>query len=564
MTCSASTHACVAAVSMDDPNGRCAGTCDASGACKSKQGQTCNTVAAGCVGGTTCSPDGYCCNTACTGSCVACDLTGLQGTCTNLAAGGAPHSNHPACGGSGSCAGACGSGGTCSFPTSVCAGPTCSGTSLVGQSTCNAGSCVAPTAQVCGRPDLLGQRLQDGLRGRRRLSVGIFLRRGDLSPRGHRRRRAISHTCALLSDHTVRCWGDNSDGELGQGYISTTGTLAIPTPVAVTLPKGATAIAVGAEASYALLSDGTVWAWGGNTIGQLGNGTFTSPAVGGIPTPAQVPGLPGAASGIASGTTHACAIVSGVAYCWCVDYDGDLGNGEYVTTGTLGIATPTKVMGLPNAVTSMAAGGAQTCADMSGALMCWGGNDEGEAGTGSTTVSEYDLPQYPNFTVPGPNVTAVGAFFGNTCVLALGGTVYCVGENFDGELGNGSFADTSLPTFAPIANGPSGAIGATAISVGGDHSCALVQGGKAYCWGENDNGELGTGTTDVTAGQDGIATPGAVTGLPFAVSTISAGGQHTCAVLTNGSVWCWGYNISSQLGNNSAISAPSPVQVSGW
>jgi alpha-tubulin suppressor-like RCC1 family protein len=504
MACSASTHTCVAAVSMDDPNGRCAGTCDASGACKSKQGQTCNTVAAGCVGGTTCSPDGYCCNTACTGSCVACDLTGLQGTCTNLAAASAPHSNHPACGGSGSCAGACGSGGTCAFPTSVCAGPTCSGTSLVGQSTCNAGSCVAPGAQVCsGALICSASACKTACSADADCLSGYFCDAGTCHLAAIAVAAGISHTCALLSDHTVRCWGDNSDGALGQGYISTTGTETIPTPVAVTLPKGATAIAVGTESSYALLTDGTVWDWGGNTIGQLGNGTFSSPAVGGIPTPAQVTGLPGAVSGIASGTTHACAIVSGVAYCWGSDYNGDLGNGEFVTTGTLGIATPTKVMGLSSAVTSIAGGGDQTCADMGGALMCWGGNGEGEAGTGSTTVGQYDLPQFPNFTVPGPNITAVSASFGGTCVLALGGTVYCVGYNGDGELGNGSFADTSLATFAPIANGPSGAIGATAISAGLAHSCALVQGGRPTAGAKTTTGSWGTAPPTSPLGRTG-------------------------------------------------------------
>jgi alpha-tubulin suppressor-like RCC1 family protein len=204
-------------------------------------------------------------------------------------------------------------------------------------------------------------------------------------------------------------------------------------------------------------------------------------------------------------------------------------------------------------------------------VVAWGNNGSGDLGNGSLTNESVPVAVcaigQTSCTLTHDELIQVKAIAeGDTHSLAVvkGGRIDSWGSNFDGELGNGSFAAASLPTFAPIANGPSGAIGATAISVGGDHSCALVQGGKAYCWGENDNGELGTGTTNVTAGQDGIASPVAVAGLPFPVSTISAGGQHTCAVLTDGSVWCWGYNISSQLGNNSAISAPSPVQVSGW
>lgn len=155
MRCDSATHTCVAAKSMDDPNGRCAGTCDAAGTCKGKQGQTCNTVAAGCVSGTTCSPDGYCCNTACTGSCVACDIAGMQGICTNIAKGAMPHGNRSGCASDGSsCGGSCDGAGACSYPTGSCGTATCGGTgpySFTPASTCNgAGKCVAQNAQSCG------------------------------------------------------------------------------------------------------------------------------------------------------------------------------------------------------------------------------------------------------------------------------------------------------------------------------------------------------------------------------------------------------------------------------
>ena len=150
-TCSATSHTCVAAINKDDPNGRCSGTCDATGACKSKRGQTCATTRGGCLAGSTCSPDGYCCDQTCTGSCLACDLAGKEGTCTPVPSG-PPHGSRSACAGAGTtCGGSCGNraDGACVYPTAVCAGPSCAADGARGQSTCSGGSCVAPATTAC-------------------------------------------------------------------------------------------------------------------------------------------------------------------------------------------------------------------------------------------------------------------------------------------------------------------------------------------------------------------------------------------------------------------------------
>lgn len=141
----------MAVKNADDPDS-CAGTCDSGGACKSKRGQTCKTVAAGCASDSTCV-DGYCCNTACSGSCQACDIKGMLGTCSPVPSG-PPHGSRTACASDGSsCGGSCAgkADGTCSYPTGNCGdGPMCASTTMsVAQSTCNAGSCAKPAPKTC-------------------------------------------------------------------------------------------------------------------------------------------------------------------------------------------------------------------------------------------------------------------------------------------------------------------------------------------------------------------------------------------------------------------------------
>jgi hypothetical protein len=148
--CSAN-HTCVAATNKDDPTGRCAGTCDATGACKSKRGQGCTTTLGGCLEGNTCSPDGYCCDRACAGACEACDVAGFLGTCIALTSG-QPHGGHESCAGSNTkCAGSCTgrADGACTFPTGGCGTATCTGMSYQASGTCSAGACALPTPQNC-------------------------------------------------------------------------------------------------------------------------------------------------------------------------------------------------------------------------------------------------------------------------------------------------------------------------------------------------------------------------------------------------------------------------------
>jgi Regulator of chromosome condensation (RCC1) repeat len=553
MACN-TAHACVAATNEDDPNGRCAGTCDSTGACKSKQGQLCNTVPGLCISGTTCAPDGYCCNTACSGACVACDLPGFQGTCTNLAANTAPHSNHPSCGGTGNCAGACGSGGACSFPTAACgSGPTCSGINIVGQSSCSAGSCVPPAAQPCAADFICSANACKNSCSADGDCASGFCEAGTCHLSAVSIAAGFFDTCVVLSDGSVRCWGDNYYGELGIGTVTQTGIDGSATPVAVTgLPTKAVSITAGSEHNCAVLSDGSVWCWGDNSSGQLGNTTVT----GSVPTPVKA-ALSGSASAIAAGEEHVCALVGGAVWCWGGEDFGQLGNG--MVLGQMSpnwTATPAKVSGL-GTVSTIACGAGHTCAISGGVASCWGDDNYGQLGNNAVGNNPQGLAGWPVPQAVDFSGTAVAITGGNehTCMLDNGGNVYCWGENDLGQVGDNVNDDANVlfPTY--VSNNISAPI---AIAAGGDHSCAINIGGSVVCWGYPLNGQLGDAAATVQY------LPEPVVGLNSPAVALALGGEHTCAIVKNGSVWCWGDNNGGQLGNGTVTSGATPVQVSGW
>src|ERR1019366_2964372 len=184
--------------------------------------------------------------------------------------------------------------------------------------------------------------------------------------------------CALLSGRTVECWGDNQQGELGNGTTATSGCYCSTTPVAVSGLRGATAISVGTNSACALLSGGTVECWGLNSVGQLGNGTTTISS-----TPVAVSGLSGATA-ISVGTNSACALLSGgTVECWGSNNYGQLGNGT-----TTDSSTPVAVSGLSGATAISVGGSPSACALLSGGTVeCWGDNGDDTLGNGTTTNS---------------------------------------------------------------------------------------------------------------------------------------------------------------------------------
>jgi alpha-tubulin suppressor-like RCC1 family protein len=279
------------------------------------------------------------------------------------------------------------------------------------------------------------------------------------------------HTCAIVSGGALWCWGSNSNGQLGDGTISSSRT-----PVRVSGLSGVTAVTGGRWHTCALTTGGAVLCWGHNASGQLGDGT----GIGRL-TPTPVTGLSSGVVAIDAGDSHTCVILTGGGVrCWGDNSWGQLGDGTITNR-----LTPTGVSGLSSGVTALSAGSIHNCAVTGGTLRCWGTDANGQLGDGNF-VQSRTTPVTP---IGVSGATAVSGGGGHTCAIA--GGVSCWGENDNGELGDPSQTlHQSRNTATPV----SGAGAASMITAGFAHNCVLVSGGDVRCWGRNGSGQLGDGS----------------------------------------------------------------------
>lgn len=343
-------------------------------------------------------------------------------------------------------------------------------------------------------------------------------------------------SCMTKVSGAVSCWGDNTNGTLGNGSTAANSLV----PVASTLVTGKTVDIVGGYSGHmcALKDDGTVWCWGLGNSGQLGNGSNATSR-----TPVQVSGLTDVRQ-IVAGYRHTCALkTDGSMWCW-----GESGGIGY------GVATnknvPTQPTGMSSGVISMAGGNGYSCASKSdGTVWCWGGNGNGRLGDG-TTAAKLVPTRVSNLS----NVTAMAGGYDHTCAVRSDKTVWCWGSAATGQLGNGK---TSGDFLTP--EQVTGLTDAYVLSSGDHHNCAIKTDRSVVCWGKNSNGQLGDNTFTSRS------VPVTVSGFANATSISAVGYNHTCATKSDGSAWCWGSNSAGQLGNNSAVGAnvATPVRVSG-
>jgi len=375
-----------------------------------------------------------------------------------------------------------------------------------------------------------------------------------------------NHTCALFAGGTIKCWGENTDGQLGNGN-----TVGSPTPVPVRGISGVVQVSTGITHNCALVSGGTVKCWGRNDFSQLGDETQTDNSrpvtVSGIANATQVSAGGGFGEPSPRGG-HSCAVLTGgTIKCWGSNRYGQLGNGAPAVSS----AVPVQVSGITNAI-QVSVGGAYTCAVLnSGAVKCWGINDYGQLGNGTKAYSATPVQVSGISTA-----TQVSAGYHHTCALVasdlnhpeLGGTIECWGERTWNLLG--MHTDRLTPVTVR------GISAATQLSVAGDHTCALVVndlnrqelGGAIRCWGENKNGELGNGRRQ--ASSPPVTVQGITNATQVSASddgrgaySLSDPSGHSCALLAGGTIKCWGSNSAGELGNGKQGNRVPPIEVSG-
>ena len=548
------TTTCLNACSATAP---CPGTttfCNTAGVCQAKKALSaaCTTTAE-CASGF--CADNVCCSRACNGACESCAVT--PGTCTFLA--GAPHAGRT-CPGTAPCTATCsGSAAACNlFPTGNCRAAACaSNTGTLAANCDGAGNCPLLTTVPCV-PFTCGPnacKTTCAVDSDCQANNFCYLPNHTCHAAVNKVVAGFDHTCALLRDTRVVCWGDNVFHELGNGNLSITEST---TPVVVPVPSNVTDITAGQTHTCVRTTLGTVTCWGNNQLGQLGIGTETLPNPLGLTQVLTSNGavLSGITSVVGGGNTTCATGNLGTTFCWGDNTSNWLGATPNVTP--LDFATSTGV--ISSGGLSLGFGLVGWGLSNNGALACpWGYNDAAQiSATNLFTVLPNALSQCQS--TPAGTIIEMSAGGSTACVRAVGGSVWCWGSNNLGQVGIGS-SDTMIPPPATVA---ATNISAVRISVSGVHVCAILAGNTSIaCWGFNASGELGNGVIGPQSASPvnvGLTLPAGLT-----ISSLSIGGAsaHMCAVLSNGSVMCWGTNQAGEIGNGSVNpnGVPTPTQV---
>lgn len=350
------------------------------------------------------------------------------------------------------------------------------------------------------------------------------------------------HTCARKPEGSVKCWGDDRNGQNGAGAVVDGGLRNEP----VDVTGIADAVDVSAGRAHACIAHktGKVSCWGFNNDGQLGNGQTGSSS----PTPVEALMISDAVN-VGAGSNFTCAARrGGGAACWGANNAGQLG-----TNSNAASPAPISVVNLKE-VSAVAAGQLHACAvKRDGSVACWGEGANGQLGNGATSGSL--VPVVVNAL---PESSQLALTERSTCALTRAGTVYCWGANELGQLGNGKENTSANPSPIVVSN----LNDAIAIAAGKNHVCAARRGGTVVCWGAGGAGQLGDGQSRPDA-----STPTAsfvtVSSITNAIG-VGAGASHSCAPIKTGGIQCWGANDRGQLGNRSQIPELSPVSVVGY
>ena len=354
--------------------------------------------------------------------------------------------------------------------------------------------------------------------------------------------------CAILENQSMVCWGDNEYGQLGDG---TTNGSVVPIYVNVAANETPVEVTVGQVTACALMESGNIYCWGSGYYGKMGNGEpWNDDYVNTEMRQVLLPeGQGGQTVSISGG--HICTILdNGDVYCWGRGNQGQLGNG-----GTSNLNTPAKV-NLPGQRSAIAisTGTYMTCAiTTDGMGYCWGENDEGQLGNG-TTNSRRTTPSEVLFP-SGYTPVSISAGDDFACALMDNRKVMCWGENNDGRLGQGPLAtdDETTPVWVSMENSET----AHFLDIGTKSACMILDSGETKCWGTNEEGQIGQGDTDI----DYYSTPTVVSGN-YDFVALSINSDTICAITSNAEGYCWGDNEAGQTGRGSIdTDEPTPSEI---
>ena len=426
-----------------------------------------------------------------------------------------------------------------------------------------------------------------------------------------------NHTCALKSDGTVWCWGSNSHGELGTNTTGDFSNVAVQVSVD---SSGAhlemvNGIAAGGDHSCALMYDGTVLCWGRNDSGQAGGANMQD-----VPHPAPVYTTDSTwlkADSVSAGYSHTCAVSpytqGAKVWCWGSNSHGELGTQNITDATSVAHIVYDEQGSALQYISVLTSGMDYSCAvNNNGVAYCWGGYPKS---TRTDSFAAQNLSGFVNGLPSGTNFMTVAAGYFHACGIFENGSLYCWGSNRSGELGSGEDFISSKPAVVKEDSGSNitdahlfgagedhvcmaktlnnevwcwgdntyGQVDhdnplyySTAVvthdqnsstlqnvnefALGAIHSCALGNDGKVRCWGGNDLGQTGSGVSDTEVNEFLVVQDDSGTDLTD-VTDISAGPMHTCAVRNDGTVWCWGDGQYGQLGNGTTQNAIRAVEV---
>lgn len=353
-------------------------------------------------------------------------------------------------------------------------------------------------------------------------------------------------SCAVTPSGTVKCWGGNDFGQLGDNdeimvALTDSSQKYKSAPVTVVNLNGIKQVAVGYNHACAISQTGSVSCWGDNSRGQIGDGTTTV-----RPQATPVVGLSAKVTQLALTYQSSCALLeTGAVQCWGGNTQGELGVGQ---TAKLNQSTSPKSVVLLNNVTikRLVSGRQHLCGiTNSDTLVCWGWNDSGQLGLTDTTARFIPT----TVTSVGSGVKQVAAGYGHSCAVRASETV-CWGDNSKGQLGDGTTTSSSLPVVVTDLSG------VTELALGKEHSCATKSSNDTMCWGSRQAGQTAQSVSAVLLDK----TPVLLTALSGKQS-ISAGDFHTCSIGSGGAVKCWGKNDLGQLGDDTTATIKESATV---